>query len=127
LFFSSFFWTAASGLWTAGVLALALGPTRHQAWLMKTFGDKVLHAAAFTVGCYLWGMALGSMPAYRRSAPFAAAVISLVIGIAIEALQQLTPSRSTDSSDVVADVAGILPALALLWWQSVRRHPLQPE
>lgn len=128
MFFSSTFWSAAAGLWTAGVLALALGPTHQQGWLMQTFGDKLLHAAAFTVGCYLWGKSLENVSYFRRFAPLAGAGIALVVGALIEWLQSYTPYRQPEAADLVADFLGILPALLLLLWQGWRgQHRLSPS
>ena len=107
-------------------MALALGPTRKQEWLLATFGDKALHAAAFAIGCYLWGKSLAALPGFRRSAPLAAAGVALAVGLLIEWLQSFTPTRSTEMADILADVAGILPAVLLLYWQG-RESSIAPE
>ena len=114
-FFHPRFWTFAAALWTAGVLALALVPDVKSGWLMKTVGDKVLHGIAFGVGCLLWAKALQTNPRLpRMTTAIVGAVIALTVGFSVEALQEYVPSRTADMNDIVADVLGVLPALAYL-------------
>ena len=114
-FFHPRFWSAAAALWTAGVLALALVPDVKSGWLMKTVGDKVLHGIAFGVGCLLWAKALQANPRLpRMTTAIIGAVIALAVGFSVEALQEYVPSRTADMKDMVADVLGVLPALAYL-------------
>jgi VanZ family protein len=116
------FWLITAFLWTAGVLALALGPPGESTWLLKTFGDKLLHGFAFTLGCYAWGKAAEGIAPLRRFAPFAGAGIALLIGIAIEILQQYTPNRRSETADIIADLIGIIPAMILLLWRRPARE-----
>lgn len=114
-FFHSRFWSAAAALWTAGVLAMALTPDAKSGWLMKTLGDKILHGFAFGVGCLLWAQALRTNPKLpRMTTALIGAIIAIVVGITVEALQKYVPSRTSDLRDIIADVAGVLPALAYL-------------
>ncbi len=103
------------------MLAIALGPQSGHAWLMKTFGDKLLHGAAFTIGCYCWGRGIEGSPALRKSAPLVAGAIALVVGILIEYLQSYVPSRQSDIYDILADIGGIVPAMVLLTFHRGKR------
>ncbi len=114
-FFHPRFWNASAALWTAGVLAMALTPDAKSSWLMKTLGDKILHGFAFGVGCLLWAQALRTNPKLPRiTTAWIGAIIAVGVGITVEALQKYVPSRTSDLRDIIADVAGVLPALAYL-------------
>jgi VanZ family protein len=114
-FFPNKFWLFAAIIWTVGVLILALNPAGNPHWLAKTFSDKVLHAAAFTVGCLLWAKSLEALrPHHRLWAAVVGAVVVLLVGIAIEVLQRYVPSRTCDIKDFWADVVGVLPAVVYL-------------
>jgi VanZ family protein len=125
-FFRTRFWMLAATLWTVAVLLLALTPTHKNSWLLRTFGDKALHAAAFTVGCLLWAKSLEALrPLHRIWAALAGACVALSIGVIIELLQKYIPGRASDLSDFWADVIGVLPSLAYLTLTSRRRKPAE--
>lgn len=114
-FFSGRFWPAAAAVWTASVLALALSPHTEQGWLMKTFGDKALHGAAFTIGAVTWIQTIILSPRVSLWGAFASgSAAALAVGAAIEAFQNYVPGRSADIRDFAADVAGVLLALVIL-------------
>ena len=114
-FVSSQFWPAAAAIWTASVLALALSPHMEQGWLMKTFGDKALHGAAFTVGAVTWIRTIERSPRFSQWGAIAAGSgAALIIGIAIEIFQEYIPGRSADIRDFASDVAGVLLAWLIL-------------
>jgi VanZ family protein len=114
-FLSSRFWPAAAAVWTASVLALALSPQVEPGWLLRTFGDKVLHGAAFTVGAAVWVCTIGLSSRFSSwGAIGAGSVAALMVGAAIEILQSYIPGRTADVRDLASDVAGILFALLLL-------------
>lgn len=114
-FFHPRFWTATAALWTAAIFALALTPDVTGGWLMKTVGDKVLHGAAFAVGCLLWAKALRSNPRLPpMTTVIAGAFIALIIGLAVELFQSYVPGRFADPADIVANALGVIPALAYL-------------
>lgn len=114
-FLSSRFWPAAAAVWTASVLALALSPQVEQSWLLETFGDKVLHAAAFIVGAVVWIRTIGLSRRFSFwGAAAAGSGAALMLGAAIEYLQSFVPGRMADVRDLASDVVGILLALALL-------------
>lgn len=120
LFIHPRLWRISAGLWTAGVLTLALTPSAQTGWLIKTLGDKVLHGFAFAVGCFLWGKTLQTHPRLPRvTAALMGAAIALGVGLVIEALQAYVPSRSPDIRDILADFLGVLPALAYLTLSAV--------
>jgi len=121
VFLSSRFWPAAAAVWTASVLALALSPQVEQGWLMKTFGDKVLHGAAFTLGAVVWIRTIELSPRFSLWGAIAAgSAAALIVGAAIEVLQSYVPGRMADVRDLASDAAGILLALLLL---SLRPRP----
>jgi VanZ family protein len=122
-FFVRKFWMVAAVLWTGGVLALALSPSQNPSWLLKTFGDKVLHGFAFTVGGLLWAKTLESLrPLHRIWAAIVGACVALTVGVAIELLQRYVPGRSCDLLDFWADVIGVLPSV-LYMIVTIRRKP----
>ncbi len=113
--FPASFWPAAAALWTAAVLALALSPDVRSSWLIKTLGDKILHAGAFTVGGVIWIKALETSPKLTRAGAWiAGTVAALLVGIAIELLQRYVPTRSADARDFLADILGVLVAVIYL-------------
>jgi VanZ family protein len=103
---------------------MALAPNARSGWLMRTLGDKVLHGFAFGIGCLLWAQALRTNPKLPRiTTAWIGAIIALAVGVAVEGLQKYVPSRTADLRDIVADVAGVLPALAYLTLLEVWRRP----
>ena len=115
-FLSKLFWPSAAAIWTAAVLALALSPQVEQSWLLKTFGDKVLHGAAFTVGAVFWIRTIGLWPRLTFAGSLAAgSVAALIVGAAIEVFQSYVPGRTSDIRDLASDAAGVLLALLFLF------------
>ena len=113
--FPAAFWPAAAALWTAAVLALAAVPTSRTSWLIKTLGDKILHASAFTVGGVIWIKALETSQTLTRAGAWVAGIVAaLLVGIAIELLQRYIPTRSADPRDFMADILGVLAAAIYL-------------
>jgi VanZ family protein len=114
-FLSARFWPAAAAVWTASVLALALSPHVEPSWLLRTFGDKALHGAAFAVGAAVWVRTIELSSRFSSwGAIGAGSAAALMVGAAIEILQSYIPGRTADVRDLAADVAGILFALLLL-------------
>ena len=72
-----------------------------------TFNDKFIHTTGFLVFMLWFGGVFES-----RFAPLVAVALSSY-GVLIELLQSLTPTRSAEALDVVADVAGVLVGWAL--------------
>ncbi|MCZ8131405.1 MAG: VanZ family protein [Steroidobacteraceae bacterium] len=97
-------------LWPGGV------PLPAQVW------DKVQHGTGYAL-LTLWFTGL-----YPRGRYLLIGVACCLLGIAIEALQGLTATRSTEAADVLANSTGIAVALALAyttvlggWAQRVER------
>ena len=100
-------WRAAFGLATLGILALALMPGEPGAdWF--NHADKVRHAAAFLV---LW--AIGRQARFEPA--WGLALSLLAFGVGIECAQAFTPTRESSLGDVVADAVGI--AVGRLVWR----------
>ena len=93
------FWLAAGIATLAVILAVALAPL--QTALPIEQGDKVAHFFAFA-----W-LAVWFLGIFEPRLSLAVAVALTLYGILIELLQSLTPYRSADVYDVVADVIGI--------------------
>jgi VanZ family protein len=102
-------WRCLFALCAVAVLALALLPS---APLPTTGWDKLNHFLAFSV-LFL----LGRQAFPQRVWTLAAALV--LYGGLIEVLQSLTPDRSADWQDIVADSIGI--AIGLLVDQAARR------
>lgn len=84
---------------------------------LDTGWDKANHALAFAV--------LGAVAHGGWRSPWRWAAL-LAFGVAIEALQALTPTREPSAADVLADALG----LALAWgsigaWRALRRRAPQ--
>lgn len=83
---------------------------------MKTFGDKVLHGVAFTVGAVTWIRTIQLLPRLTvNGAMGAGSAAALVVGAAIEGFQSFIPGRSADARDLASDAVGVLFALLILW------------
>ncbi|RPH95992.1 hypothetical protein EHM69_02630 [candidate division KSB1 bacterium] len=114
-FHSGYFWPATAALWTAAVFALALSPGADKSWLMKTFGDKILHGAAFSIGALVWVKTIHVLPRFSLGSAMAfGSTASLIVGAAIELLQRYIPGRKCDIRDFASDLIGVLLALLLL-------------
>jgi VanZ family protein len=96
------------GFWLCVVAVLVLALLPGSAPMPSTGWDKSNHALAFAV------MTLLGRLAYPRSA--AALVLGLfAYGGLIEALQALTPDRSSEWGDWLADCVGLALAWAFIW------------
>ena len=98
-------WAAAGWLLVAGVIVGSLIPGQALEGIHTS--DKVLHAGAYFV-LMVWFAGF-----YRRGAYPLIAVVLLALGAALELLQGLTQTRTTDWSDLVANGAGALAGLVL--------------
>jgi VanZ family protein len=92
-------WLGAGVVALAAILVLAL--VRVGVGLPFALGDKVAHAAGFTV-LMLWFSGVFE----ARVAPQLALVL-LAYGVLIEALQALTSYRAAEAYDVLSDAIGI--------------------
>jgi VanZ family protein len=117
------FWDAASVVWSAVVLSLAITPIRNVEMITAPISDKVLHAAAFLIGSIVWAGALDDTPGQFRSVGLAG-LVCLGMGGLIEVLQTQTTSRTAESGDLVADAVGIAIGGAIWMMLSMRRQKL---
>ncbi|MEO8296855.1 MAG: VanZ family protein [Burkholderiales bacterium] len=103
-------WRVALALLVGTVLYLALVP--HPPKTTDLGWDKLNHLAAFTT------LTIVAFRAYGQARWRAAAGL-LAFGALIEVLQAVTPSRSSEWADVLADALGIAAGsllVALLGW-----------
>lgn len=116
------FWSAAGWLLVAGVTTGSLLPARVVHVIAAN--DKVMH-----VGMYLL-LTLWFTGLYRRAYYAWIGVGLIAMGIALDLLQGLTPSRSLDWHDMLANAVGVLVGLVLAttlvggWCQRVERRLL---
>ncbi|MCB1058912.1 MAG: VanZ family protein [Calditrichaeota bacterium] len=115
------FWEAASVVWSAVVLSLAITPIRNVEMITAPISDKILHAVAFLIGSIVWAGAMDDTPGQLRSVGLAG-LICLGMGALIELLQTQTQTRTGDSLDLLADVVGILLGAGLWIILSQRRQ-----
>jgi len=96
-------WRTATVLTAAAVLALALSPAPPPT--LDTGWDKGNHLLAFVT--------LGLSASLGWRSPWRWAWL-LGLGLGIEGLQALTPSREASGADVLADALGLVLAAALV-------------
>lgn len=92
----------------------SLAPQRDVAFTAGLW-DKAQHAVGYAL------LALLLMAAQRVTRPWSAGVTVLALGAVIELLQALTPDRTADAADLLADAVGIALACALVAWAASRR------
>ena len=75
-----------------------------------TFGDKIIHLAAYVLLALLWGRAITRRwTAIDDKKVFVIAVLCTgLYGISDEIHQSFVPGRSADSLDAIADIAGAM-------------------
>ena len=101
-------WAAFAWLLTASVIIGSLLPAPVVAAIPVR--DKVLHAAAYFV------LMVSFAGYYRRGLYPAVAAVLLVLGVSLELLQLLTPTRSGDWRDMAMNSAGVAVGFLLSWW-----------
>ena len=80
--------------------------------------DKVLHAGAYSVLAGLLALALGARGKNKKSLHFSfylAFFLTIVYGAFVEVYQATLPSRTFSSLDMLANAAGAVVGLALLF------------
>jgi VanZ family protein len=119
-----------AGLWVAIVAALMMMPAaalpEFESWLplnLEQWIDKVQHILAFMVMVVLMARSMSEMKTVQRPV-LAAAVLTLGISFALEALQILVPWRHFDVADLVADAVGVSMAVPFAR-QAVERMKLR--
>jgi VanZ family protein len=118
-------WQAVAWLLVALIVVLSLSPPLNlQQWSAPSWNDKVGHFLAYFTLAAWYAELCGSASAMRRRLLFC-----VLLGAALELLQGLTPARSPDWRDLVANIAGAL-AGAALWFtpaaQWLQRWDRQP-
>lgn len=98
-------WLCVGWLGVAAVVVLSLVPQPPQ--LEVAWGDKLQHLAAYAA-LTAWFIQL-----YGPGRRLDVAAWLLALGIAIEFLQWLTPYRSFDAQDILADALGVALGCAL--------------
>lgn len=97
-------WRTVTVLTALAVLALALSPAPPPT--LDTGWDKGNHVLAF--------LTLGLTASWGWRSPWRW-IWLLALGLTIEGLQALTPTREASGADVVADALGLALAGALAW------------
>ncbi|MDT3706017.1 MAG: VanZ family protein [Thiobacillus sp.] len=106
-------WWAAAWLGVAIALVVSLMPPALDEH--SGHADKVVHLAGYAVLMFWWAQLI----LVRR---WRLAVAVLLLGVAIELLQGLTPDRKPDILDVLANSAGVLAG-----WLGARILPNLPR
>lgn len=73
------------------------------------FGDFVLHAAGY------FGLTVLLVLSQRQPRLWTSAIVAAVIGIVLEGVQGLTPDRSPQAMDALANTLGALVGAGLFW------------
>lgn len=94
-------WLAVGWLGVVAALVLSLGPATPQG--PGHHADKLVHFAGYAMLMYWWAQLYIRFPQRVR---VGAALI--LLGIVIEWLQGLTPTRDPDAWDVLANTTGIM-------------------
>ena len=94
-------WLSIGWLGVVAALVLSLGPATpqgpgHQA-------DKFVHLAGYATLMFWWAQLYVTLPQRVRLG-----AVLMLLSIAIEGLQGLTPTRKPDAWDVLANIIGIL-------------------
>ena len=94
-------WLGIGWLGVLAALVFSLGPATPDGSL--NHADKLVHLGGYAVLMYWWSQLYSSVP--QRVQVGAALVL---LGIVIEGLQGLTPTREPDAWDVLANTLGIV-------------------
>ena len=89
------------------VIGASLMPARAVQVVFGTLNDKIEHAVAYA-GLMAW---FGGM--FQRARQLWIGLALVALGGILELLQGLTPSRTPDVTDLLADSVGVLIGLAL--------------
>jgi len=111
---ANFFWLAPAVGWAVWMLIMGLEPNPKSDWLSSLFGDKVLHIGSFALGGILWIHSIRRVGQLRfLSATIFGGMIAFSFGILLEVFQRRIPGREADPGDIIADLTGVLIAVAL--------------
>ena len=73
------------------------------------FGDFVLHAFGY------FGLTVLFVFSQRQPKIWISAIVAMIIGIALEGVQGLTPDRSMQAVDALANAVGALTGAGFFW------------
>ena len=79
------------------------------------FGDFVLHAFGY------FGLTVLFVCSQRQPKIWITAIVAMIIGIALEGVQGLSPSRSMQASEALANVVGALTGAGFFWFRACFR------
>jgi VanZ family protein len=110
-------------VWTAIVFALGSIPNPGPSVPLDIPIDKFQHVAAFGLLQFLTLRALryelpGRLP---RAMPWIAALVSILVGVALELYQLTVPNRSAELLDLVSDAIGAVLAAFVTWHFASKR------
>ena len=106
-----------------GVLTLAYAEVLHTSSIGHGV-DKIGHFGFVAILTYLAHRAAGRRWTRRLGLPLPAAPVAVLLIITAEEIaQHWAPSRTADINDWLADLAGVVSALAVDWWWQRSRTP----
>ncbi|MDC3376813.1 VanZ family protein [Candidatus Nanopelagicales bacterium] len=112
------FWVAralAAG-WLVVLVVGSIAPAdTEQIQPAYVFGDFVLHAFGY------FGLTVLLVFSQRQPRIWISAIVAMVIGIALEGVQGLTPDRAMQASDALANTVGALTGAGFFWFRGCFR------
>ena len=79
------------------------------------FGDFVLHAFGY------FGLTVLFVFSQRQPKIWISAIVAMILGIALEGVQGLTPDRAMQASDALANAVGALTGAGFFWFRGCFR------
>jgi VanZ family protein len=112
------FWVAralAAG-WLVVLVVGSIAPAdTEQIQPAYVFGDFVLHAFGY------FGLTVLLVFSQRQPRIWISAIVAMVIGIALEGVQGLTPDRAMQATDALANAVGALTGAGFFWFRGCFR------
>ena len=110
------FWVARA-LAAGWLLALILGSIAPADEVQSAyfFGDFILHAFGY------FGLTVLLVFSQRQPRIWISAIVAMVIGVALEVVQGLTPDRAMQATDALANAVGALTGAGFFWFRGCFR------
>lgn len=110
------FWVArvlAAG-WLVVLVVGSIAPAK-EVQSAYVFGDFVLHAFGY------FGLTVLLVFSQRQPRIWISAIVAMVIGVALEGVQGLTPDRAMQATDALANAVGALTGAGFFWFRGCFR------